>query len=289
MVRATLTSLVRYLIWRIGPSSSEVFRQIRSGDAVIKFISYGRGPAVLLLHGGLSNRLIWFSQIPWLVASGRWVIVLSTRGHGGSGLGKKDLNYRLLAADAVKILDVLHISQADVLGWSDGGNTALQMARRWPDRVRRIVAVSSNFKPSGLTLKAIREPDGPSLGARYWVKRWWTGAGARLAELESRIRKMWRHSPGLKEADLETITCPIFLIVGQRDLVRVSHAHLMHRLLPNSRLKILPGGHFTMITHSDRLNPLIADFLLEAGTRQPSCRAEQTGSVSSLPEDHRRC
>ena len=265
MFRTILSSLVGYLIWRMGPASAGIAGQTESGDAVIQFVAYGRGPAVLLLHGGLSNRLIWFSQIPWLTAAGRQVVVPHTRGHGGSGLGEKELNYRLLAADAVKILDMLHIDKADIIGWSDGGNTALQMARLWPDRVRRIVAVSSNFKPSGLTRQAMQASDNPSLGARYWIKRWWTGSGKQLSALEKRIRTMWRRSPGLTEADLKTIRCPMLIVVGRRDLVRVSHARLMDRLLPQSRLEILPGGHFTIVTHSDLLNPLIADFLPAPG------------------------
>ena len=50
----------------------------------------------------------------------------NTRGHGLSDLGDEEFTYRLLASDGVAILDKLNIRQTDVVGWSDGGNTALE-------------------------------------------------------------------------------------------------------------------------------------------------------------------
>ncbi|RKX47420.1 MAG: hypothetical protein DRP64_01095 [Verrucomicrobia bacterium] len=48
------------------------------------------------------------------------VATADARGLGVSGLGRKELNYRLLAQDAVGVLDKLKIKQAVVVGWSDG-------------------------------------------------------------------------------------------------------------------------------------------------------------------------
>lgn len=112
---------VRYLLWTMTPAAVGVRGSVESGGADIHFVSYGSGPPILLLHGGLSNRLAWFSQIPWLVGAGRRVVLLDTRGHGDSGLGNCELNYHLLASDAIHVLDKLGIRPADVIGWSDGG------------------------------------------------------------------------------------------------------------------------------------------------------------------------
>jgi pimeloyl-ACP methyl ester carboxylesterase len=254
-------ALIRYLLWSLRPDPASMRESVKTADATIYFNSYGSGPAVLLLHGGLSNRFAWFSQIPWLVATGRQVVVPDTRGHGRSGLGHKELNYRLLASDAIAVMDYLKIQQADVVGWSDGGNTALLMGRYWPDRVGRMVSISANFNPSGLTSQALEESKSNSTGLKYWLTRWWTGAGDHLHELESRIKRMWRNYPVLQPVDLEEIATPTLVIVGKHDMISVKHAKRMAELLPEGKLVVLPGGHSTPVTQSTQINKEIGTFL----------------------------
>ena len=252
---------VRYLIWQWSSPASVVEGSVQSQGTKIHYVSYGHGPAVLLLHGGLSHRLSWFAQIPWLVESGRQVVLIDSRGHGDSGLGKAELTYRLLAEDAVAVLDTLHIQQTDVIGWSDGGNTALMLGLYWPDRIRRLVAISANFNPSGLTPTAQKESSGKSSGMIYWIKRWWTGAGRHLTELETRVERLWRTRPQLEPMDLTHITCPTLVIVGQKDSVSIAHATTLSEALPHGTLAIVPGGHATPVTHPQQVNALISRFL----------------------------
>lgn len=254
-------AFLRYMLWTTTPAATALRGEVTAGDATIHYVSYGQGPPVLLLHGGLGNRLAWFSQIPWLVASGRQVVLPDIRGHGESGLGTRELNYRLLASDAIEILDQLHIRQADVVGWSDGGNTALLLGRYWPQRVGRIVAISANFNPSGLTPEAMEDTYTPSRGLKYWIGRWWTGAGNRLHLLERRIKRMWRIYPVLQPVDLNAITAPTLVIVGKHDIVSIGHAKRMAGLLPHGRLELVPGGHSTPVTHSTQVNAAIGGFL----------------------------
>lgn len=255
------SALARYLIWRLSPAAAAVQGRVRTEDATIHYVCYGSGPSVLLLHGGLSNRLVWFSQIPWLVKSGRQVVVMDTRGHGESGLGDKELNYQLLASDAIHVMDKLHIQQTDVIGWSDGGNTALLLARYWPERIQRLVSISANFSPSGLKPEALDDTYTHSSGLGYWFRRWWTGAGQHLAELETRIMHMWRTYPVLKPEDLREIEVPVLVIVGDHDIISLGHEKSMVALLPKGVLDVVPGGHATPVTQSVQVNKAIAAFL----------------------------
>jgi pimeloyl-ACP methyl ester carboxylesterase len=259
--------LFRYLRWSLAHRASATHGQVCSEGSTIHFVSYGTGPAVLLLHGGLSNRLAWFSQIPALVAAGRQVVVLDVRGHGKSKLGTKNLDYHLLADDAISVMDRLRIQRADVVGWSDGGNTALVMAKNWPQRIGRIVAISANFNPEGLTPEELAETHLESSGTDYWLKRWWTGTGEHLQELERRVKSMWRTYPRLQPADLQNIDTPILVLVGQHDVVRIAHAKKMADSLKNGTLKIVPGGHSTPVTHPIEVNAAIGAFLDGSSTK----------------------
>ncbi len=271
-------SLLRYLAWTTTPDAAALRGAVDTGDATIHYVSYGNGSAILLLHGGLSNRLSWFSQIPALTRAHRQIVLLDTRGHGSSELGTNELNYRLLASDAIHVLDKLNIAQADVIGWSDGGNTALQLGHYWPQRIKKIVVISANFSPAGLTTEARRKADTLSSGLTHVIRSWWTGTGRRLGDLEKRIKHMWRTFPVLLPADLEKITSPTLVIIGRNDDISFEHASKMTTLLPHGHLHIVAGGHSTPITHSDLVNQAISEFLELSGSNQSDNREETHGS-----------
>ena len=281
-LRPMSVNFFHYLVWRLGSDVETSQGNVSSGDDVIHYVCYGEGPAVMLLHGGLSNRLIWFSQLTWLATSARQVVVIDTRGHGKSTLGDAELTYRLLASDAVAVLDQLRIRKTDVIGWSDGGNTALMLGRYWPWRVNRLVAISANFNPSGLTPEAHAEAGEESSGLGRWLSRWWTGAGTHLVELERRIKTMWQTRPNLQPVDLKAIEAPTLVIVGEKDDVMVSHATELAETLHNGKLAIIPGGHFTPLTHPHQVNELIADFLDIRGRNENSSKRLSRNGLSTF-------
>ena len=252
----------RYLWWQLTTDIPVRSGVVISDNTAIHYQAYGQGQPVLLLHGGLSNKLSWFSQLPALADCGYQLILVDSRGHGLSALGQGELSYRLLASDALAVLDQLQIDRTDIVGWSDGANTALLMAELWPQRVARIVSISGNYDPSGLTPLAQRENLELSTGLKYWLYRLWTGAGAKLSELEKRLKKLWRNGPRFSASDLQRITAPVLIIVGDHDIITLEHTELMAKLLPDSTLKIIHnGGHATLMTHPEQVNSLLREFL----------------------------
>lgn len=237
---------------------------VHSHDADIHYSVIGQGKPILLIHGGLANRLCWFSQLPWLVDNGYQAIVIDSRGHGNSGLGRSQLTYRLMATDGLNVMNHLNIKKADILGWSDGANTALLMASLWPQRINRIVAISGNFSPAGLTSEAQRQALTQSKGVNYWFYRLWTGAGEKFHELEGKLKQLWRHGPQFQPQDLQKVKSPVLIIQGEQDLVSPDHARTMKALIPNSQLEIIKGRHATLMTHAERVNEIISRFLQKA-------------------------
>ena len=253
-------NILRYLWWKSISADVITNGVVHSRDADIHYSVIGQGRPILLIHGGLANRLCWFSQLPWLVEDGYQAILIDSRGHGKSGLGDSELTYRIMATDGLKVMNRLNIKQADILGWSDGANTALLMASLWPQRVSRIVAISGNFNPEGLTPEAHKQTFTQSEGLSYWFYRLWTGAGKKFKDLESRLKQLWRHEPQLQPGDLQKIKSAVLIIQGEHDLVSSVHAKTMNELIPNSQLEIIKGGHATLITHADQVNEIINRF-----------------------------
>ena len=119
----------------------------RSGYAVTNGIDlyyeiHGAGDPLVLIHGGLTTIGEMETWLPPLAAT-RQVIAVEMQGHGHTADTDRPLSFPTLADDIVALLDHLAIPRADVVGHSFGGAVALRVAIQSPERVRRLVVVSS--------------------------------------------------------------------------------------------------------------------------------------------------
>ena len=261
-----ISKLLQYFFWILTTSVDSKSGHIHHQQLDIHYLVYEdhstKHNPIVLLHGGLSNKLSWFSQIPMLVKSGYQVILIDTRGHGKSGPGANEHCYELYANDVVNIMDKLHIDVADIIGWSDGGNTALTMGYRYPERVKRIIAISANIHPEGLTEHARNENEKPNSWLKQKSNRFWTGAAHNYPVLEQKIKKLWSTAPIMTPQMLQIINHPVLLLQGENDCVTLEHAKSMEKSLPNAQLKVIAGaGHSTPVTHAKEINSLITHFL----------------------------
>src|SRR5215468_5254188 len=108
---------------------------VEHDGARIWYATYGSGPPVILLHGGLGHSGNWGYQVPALVASGYRPVLIDSRGHGRSTRDARPFMYELMASDVLAVLDALDLEDAALVGWSDGACTALILAREAPARV----------------------------------------------------------------------------------------------------------------------------------------------------------
>jgi len=253
-----------YLIWRYTTAQAMETGNIAYRGALIRYVAYGQGKPVLLLHGGLSNKLSWFSQIPMLVEAGRRVVLIDTRGHGDSTRGNFELSYQIFAEDTIQVLDRLAIKRTDIVGWSDGGIIALLLGLEAPQRVDKIVAISANFHPSGLVPESDHaEKSYPVIESiKNSLRSWWSGAGDQHSRLEAEIKALWRSAPLLAHADLRAITAPTLVIVGENDIIQLPHSSELAQMVANGSIEIISGaGHAAPVTHADQVNQLVASFL----------------------------
>jgi pimeloyl-ACP methyl ester carboxylesterase len=258
------TNVVCYAWWRAFPESPVSEGYVQSGDAKIHYQTFGDGPPVVLLHGGMSSSLDWFAVVPQLSRQFR-TILIDLRGHGRSEMGKARFTYRLLAQDVRNVLDQLAIERSDVVGWSDGGNVALLFALDYPNRIQRLITISANFNPSGLTEEAVALTDLPgggqsTVGRLLYELR--SATPARWKRLTSKVSRMWKNYPTLQENDLAAIRAPTLVVIGSDDYIRESHAKTMVEAIPGSKLLILPNtGHAILRTSPQVLLENIGRFL----------------------------
>lgn len=197
------------------------------------------------------------------------MILPEQQAHGHTADIDRPLTYDQLTEDTAALLRHLNIERADVIGWSDGGMLALQLAMRHPRLVRKVIASGAQISLAGYTpgalkhvteataetwIASVRErygkvsPDGPAYFPTFFAK----------------LKRMWLELEDWDRRELLRIEAPVLIVGGDRDMLSVEHFVEMSRLIPGAQLCILPGtGHHTFAQRSEWLNPILAAFLDE--------------------------
>lgn len=232
----------------------------------IYYEEYGQGVPLLLLHPGLGSIENLSPVIPELAKHFR-VIAPDAPGHGRSWHADS-LSGDVLADYCSALIDQLHLDSAYVAGWSMGGNTALLLAAKRPDKIKKVVSGASNATASGLseegrallreyTVEAVRE-DGDWL-AHYqrmnpepgkWVSFWQAN------------QRMWQREIKISDEKLRSINVPVLLIRGDRDMIRLEHTLSIFGKLRKGQLCIYPHtGHEMLDEQSDAFCRIVIQFL----------------------------
>ncbi|HEY6476352.1 MAG TPA: alpha/beta hydrolase [Polyangia bacterium] len=120
---------------------------------------HGSGPPLVLLHGGGSTVQTSFGAIIPELARTHHVIAPEQQAHGHSGDRDRPLSFEQMTDDTAALLAQLGVVQADVLGFSNGGVVALQLAIRHRRLVRRLVVCSHRARP-GTGPREVRQDGG---------------------------------------------------------------------------------------------------------------------------------
>ena len=91
------------------------------------------------------------SMTAWVeaFAGERAVIVFDQQGHGRTPDTARAMSYEQFADDAAALLRALAVERADVMGYSQGGGVAWQLALRHPALVSKLVSMSATFRQDG--------------------------------------------------------------------------------------------------------------------------------------------
>ncbi|PDT14349.1 alpha/beta hydrolase [Rhizobium sp. J15] len=236
---------------------------VERAGARIWFASYGSGPAVILLHGGLGHSGNWGYQVPALLASGRRVVLIDSRGHGRSTRDSRPYTYELMAADVLAVMDELRLEKAAVVGWSDGACIALVLAMTVPSRIEGVFFFACNMDPSG-TLEFVPTPV---------IDRCFGRHGKDYAALSATpddfngfveaVSLMMRTEPNYDAADLGQIRVPVAIVLGEHDeFIKPDHAEYLARSIPDAQMIYLNGvSHFAPLQRPAEFNAAVLSFL----------------------------
>jgi pimeloyl-ACP methyl ester carboxylesterase len=243
---------------------------------------HGDGPPLILLHGAYMTIDMMGPLLPGLAASRR-VIAVELQGHGRTADIDRPMTYEQFADDTAALARHLGLEQADLVGYSMGGATALQVAIRHPGLVRRLVVISASFRFDGMPAAA-REMF-PTITPEMF-------AGSPIEEAYQRLAPHPEDFPRLvtkltaldstpfawPDDEIRAIAAPTLIVLGDSDGITLEHAVEFFKLrgggvmgdlagMPESQLAVLPGtSHFVppgsgMLDRADWLLAMIPPFL----------------------------
>jgi pimeloyl-ACP methyl ester carboxylesterase len=239
-------------------------------------------PPLLLIPGAF---MAIDSMTSWVdaFASERVVIVFDQQGHGRTPDTSRSMSYEQFADDAAALLRALDVEHADVMGYSQGGGVALQLAIRHPMLVDKLVSLSATYRKDGW-YPAVFEAIG-GLGAEVFAgtpveKAFYAhtpDAGAFDAYLE-KMKVLNIDDQNISDQQMRSFPAKTMVIVGDADGVKPEHALAMFTLrgggdegaaasgvlqqIPAARLVVLPAtSHIGISGESAVLVPMVNAFL----------------------------
>ncbi|KIC94086.1 alpha/beta fold hydrolase [Flavihumibacter solisilvae] len=220
---------------------------------------YGEGKPLVLLHGGGSTIQTSFGRIIPALAQHRQVIGVELQAHGRSGDRDSEISFEQDADDVAALLQNLGIQKASVLGFSNGGTTALQLAIRHPVIVDKVIAASALCKRNGIPggfWDFMKQATLNHMPQQY--KDAYNEVALNPGDLQTMHDKCAKRMVDFKDISdeqLKSITAQTLVVIGDQDVMTPEHAVEMHRLIPGSRLAIIPGGHGAYMGEITTLQP----------------------------------
>jgi pimeloyl-ACP methyl ester carboxylesterase len=208
---------------------------------------HGTGNPLVLIHGGGSTIQTSFGRVLPMFARTRKVIAVEMQAHGHTADIDRPLSFEQDADDIAELLKQLHISKADIFGFSNGASTTLQLAIRHPEVVNKIIVASTFYNKAGaqpwfwdMMANATFEGMPQPLKDAFLQINPDTNALHRMYERDIARMRSFRD---IDKKLIKGIKAHAFIMCGDEDVVRPEHATEMYRLITHSRLAIFPGGH----------------------------------------------
>jgi len=242
---------------------------------------HGQGQPLILIHGGLGSSGMFDAILPEL-SKGHKVIAVDLQAHGRTTDVDRPLSYEAMADDVAELIRHLGIPEADVMGYSVGGEVALRTAIQHPDVVRKLVIVSATYRRDGwypeiLAGESQLNPQTAEQMKQTPIYQSYAKIAPRPQDwpvLCSKLGNMFRQDYDWS-VNVAKIKLPVLLVFGDADAVSTASAVQFFELLgggqrdggwdasgmSHARLAILPGTTHYTIFSSPQLSGVVTRFL----------------------------
>lgn len=227
---------------------------------------YGSGKPLVLIHGGGGSILFDYKEIITRLENKFQLIGIDLQNHGMSEHRDIPETFEQDAHDVAALLKELNIEKASFWGFSNGGNTVMQIAHLYPELVEKLIVASAFYKKNGMmdgffegmmdaALESMPEP----------LKINFLNLNPDFSALENMFDKDSKRMQTFEdwsEDILKGIKSPTLFISGDKDVMKPEHVVEMWRLVKGSQLMILPATHgsYMMADFGGNVDKNLIDF-----------------------------
>ncbi len=208
---------------------------------------HGKGMPLVLLHGGGSTIESNYGRVLPDLAKTHQVIAVELQAHGHTPDIDRPLSFEQDADDVAALLKQLHIEKADIMGFSNGATTSLQIAIRHPQLVNKLVLASTLYKRDGMADGFFKGMEQATLDQMPQpLKDAYLEANPDPKGLDAMFHRDVARMVSFKDISdelIKNIQAPALVINGDKEAIKAEHAFALSRILPHGQLTILPGGH----------------------------------------------
>ena len=257
----------------------------------------GEGPPVVLVHGMLNSSSHW-KEVAAELSRDHTVVAPDLIGHGDSAAPRGDYSLGAHAASIRDLLAAIGIDRATMVGHSLGGGVAMQFFYQFPQRVERLVLISSGglgrevspvLRTAALpgTSALLSLTINPRLVGGLWrvgamLRERGTPTGLYVEALARALRPL--ETADARGAFLHTLRAvidargqrvsatdrlylleaiPTMIVWGERDnTIPIAHGHDAHAAIPHSAMRTIPdAAHFPHLEEPQALALLLRQFI----------------------------
>lgn len=236
-------------------SNAKVGKRIQVGDISMYYEIYGKGEPLILLHGGYGSSEMMGGMIE-AFSKKYQVIAVDSRSQGRTtDSDEKVLTYAQMALDVNGFMDKLQIKKAKFVGWSDGGDIALELALIHPEKISKAVILGANFTGEvsgvfiGVDTTWRMNPADPLFAKTKKELAKYFSTYERMAPDKSRIASAKKkatdnayNNPNITLAQLNSIQVPFLVMAGDHDMFTIEHTIALYKNLPQASLYIVPDA-----------------------------------------------
>lgn len=237
----------------------EIGKRINVNGIDFYYEIYGEGEPILLLHGNNESINSFRFQIDSLKSKYR-VIAVDSRCQGRTSCNDVELSYDQMANDMNTFMESLKIENYSILGWSDGGNTGMTMALKYPSKITKLITMGANLYPDHGAL----DPEFLKTFKSNYRKTRFIGVFNKSMKKNARVTQMCFKYPNIKPESLQSLTMPVLILAGETDVITKQHTELIAKSIPKSELYIFPNAsHYAPIEIPRKFNEIVFNFLDE--------------------------
>lgn len=220
----------------------------------LAYCEHGAGPDLLLLHGNSQSKRT-FRRFQLEHFSAFHTIAVDTPGHGESTCHSGELCYAGCCDAACCLCEQLGIRDGRIIGYSDGANIALLMAKKAPRLLEKAVLISPNYRVSGMAPGTVR-----SIRFTLHVLNMLGRLGIRFHKVSRRMAMMLEDLP-IDENDLHALRTDFLILYAEKDVVRERHIQELAGSIPGAGLQQIPHCNHLSILQQAETIALMQQFL----------------------------